>query len=380
MKRRTLFVALLVLALLITIVPAVARAAEVTRSPKVVILAPITDKFATLGLSVQRGAQIAFEEVNAKGGINKHKIEFSVVDAGGSNPTAQNAAQKAISLEPDVIIGLPISTQSYAIESYVTKAGIPTIVSGTNAKLAAQSQWMFDMIPTDAVSSTAQARFAVEKLGFKKLALMHGNDEYGTGSAKIARETAEKLGAKVVSDQSHTLGDKDVTAQLRNIKNSDAEVLLVASDQGGIAIILKQAYELGLKMPRISHPIIPPTMKLLAKGAVEDIYIVVKAVPGQSKDPKVQDWVKRFEKRWGKPADEYAAIGYDGGLMVIDAVGRGGASRAGIRDALLATKNFQGIAGRHTSDKDGNLSHFGAIVRVKDKEQQIIEFIDATPQ
>lgn len=86
------------------------------------------------------------------------------------------------------------------------------------------------------------------------------------------RDTAQKLGGQVVSAEAHTLGDKDMTAQLTKVKAAGAEAMLVWSTQTEMAIMVKQAKQVGLNIPVLTAILLPATVNLLTPQEADGLY------------------------------------------------------------------------------------------------------------
>ena len=101
--------------------------------------------------------------------------------------------------------------------------GIPVIMSGTNAQLAAGSDWAFNMISNDATTSTAAVEYAARDLGYKRIALLRESGELGTGAAKVVKAAAQAEGIQVVADEVFQTGEKDLSAQATALARGDAQ-------------------------------------------------------------------------------------------------------------------------------------------------------------
>ncbi len=112
----------------------------------------------------------------------------------------------------------------------MNKAKIPVLVEGTNPKLTSESSWYFRLRPDDSIAASAAAKFAVEKLNKKKIGITHDTDEFGTGGTKIIQDTLTSLGATVVGNEAYNSQDKDLSAQLTNLKKTKGPKRLSTGD------------------------------------------------------------------------------------------------------------------------------------------------------
>lgn len=340
------------------------------------VVAPTTGNFALLGVPVRDGILLAIEDINAKGGIAGAKIESFVEDTGNSNTTATSAVQAALSKKPLAILGLPLSTQDFAAMQQFKEGRVPVFVSGTNRDLTRQGiPWVFNMYTNDDVSVDAAVRYAITTLKKTKIAVVHGNDEYGTGAAKAMAALATQLNAKITVDESFSLTDKDMSGQLTKVKNSDADVLFIWSDQATMALVIRQARQLGITIPYMTAPLLPATVKLLTPQEMEGVSSQLGSMPTKSKDPAAVDWAKRFKAKFNNDADSYSAAAYDGMMMLAQAIEKGGRDTDGIVKAMLATTDYKGVYGTHTADKYGNLTQEGLIATFKNGEYEAVQSV-----
>jgi branched-chain amino acid transport system substrate-binding protein len=93
--------------------------------------------------------------------------------------------------------------------------------------------------------------------------------------------------------------------------------------------------------------------------------------------PEVKEFVARFQARWGgETPDAMAALGYDSAGVMIDAIRRAGSTEGpAIRDALAQTKNYDGVTGVTTMDKDRNASKAAVVIMVKDGKFKFVQSV-----
>src|SRR5579885_784060 len=327
-------------------------------------LVNLTGRYALTAAPMQNGIQMAVEDVNAAGGINGRQIELSIDDLGETNDSAINAFNKALAADPAALVGMAVSTQVFAGAPLVKKAAVPTLASGTNPRLKNQADWLFATNVTDDISAKMVATFLVQDLRKTKIAILHINDEYGNTGSQIITDTVNSLGGTIVANETMAAGDKDVSAQLLNIRRAGAEAVAIWLTQSDMAVAIKQMRVLGLDVTIIAAPLLAATIKTLTPEEADGVYTQINALPMQSDDPKVVEWSRRYEDKFHLEADSYAAMGYDSIMMLVDAIKRGGTEHDALRHALLETKDFKGMSGTHTADGSGGLAHQGLIAQI----------------
>jgi branched-chain amino acid transport system substrate-binding protein len=337
---------------------------------KVGEFASMTGDTATFGISSDEGAQLALDEINAKGGVLGRKIKLIVEDDRSIADEARTAAEKLINRDKVVaLVGEISSSKSIAAAPAAQNAHIPMVSPGsTNPKVTKMGDYVFRACFIDPQQGAAMARFAMEELKLKKFAILYAvNSDYSTGLRDYVKETVQKKGGQVVAEQSYTESkDKDFKAQLTSIKNAEPEAIFVTGYYTEAGVIAKQARELGITCPLIGGDgwDSDQTIKI-GKQAVEGCYFANHYSPDEQR-PEVQAFVSAYKARFkGKIPDAMAILGYDSMKLLADAITRAGSTDgAKIRDALAATKDFPGAAGAITIDADRNANKPIVIVKI----------------
>jgi len=220
---------------------------------------PVTGEAAEAGRYHKYGAELAIEQVNKSGGIKGRKIELVQEDDKTTNPGAVAALQRLLEdKDMPAVIGSIRSTQVQAMLPTVKEAGIPFMIGGTNYGLTHQGNpWVFRFRPHDGFSAKVIARFAVEELNLKKVAVIHSTDAFGSGGRDMVVKALGELKAQPVLVQGFNNGEKDFTAILTALRQSGADGLITyftfSTDNG---IFAKQLKQLGIKATWIGSPAI----------------------------------------------------------------------------------------------------------------------------
>ncbi|MHB1654268.1 MAG: ABC transporter substrate-binding protein [Desulfitobacteriaceae bacterium] len=338
----------------------------------------LTSEYTVVGQYLTNGTKMAVDEINAAGGISGRKIQLVQEDSANTNPAAVNAINKLIDSDNVIaIMGPDLSTQDFAVAPIINKAKIPFTVQGTNAKLLDGNPWFFRLRPDDGLAARTAAKFAIEGLKKKKIAVTHDSDEFGVGGRDLIVKAVQDLGGTVVDEESYNSNDKDLTAILTNIKNKGAEVIIDWGHPSQSATLQRQNKQLGLNLPIIGSPGMgmPATIQL-AGDAANGTYIVGDPVPGLNTDPKVQAWVKKYTDLYKAAPDFHAASAYDGIYMLKMAIEKAGSTDASaIQKALLTIKDYPGMGNTFTFT-DGNGAHMVMITQIENgKNNKLIQSI-----
>ncbi len=333
---------------------------------KIGVISIITGQGAAYGEAITNGIKLARDEVNAKGDV---LIDLKVEDSSGKQEQALAAAQKLINSEKVVaIIGPTLSNEMFAAGPEANASGVPIMGTSTTAKGIPQiGKFVFRNSMPESQAIPASVGQAVKKYNIKKVALLYGNDDAFTKSGfDTMKEVAEKLKLNIVTVQEFQKGQADYKAQLTKIASLSPDAVFCSAlyNEGGV--ILAQARKMGLKVPFVGgNGFNSPKVIEIAKEAAEGL-IVATPWFGEKNDPKVKAFVAKYEKAYGKKPDQFAAQAYDAFYIMTNALmAAGTADRAKLRDALAATKNFQGVVGNFSFDAERDVVMTPSVLIVK---------------
>jgi branched-chain amino acid transport system substrate-binding protein len=345
------------------------------------LVTAITTEYTIVGQYIEEGVNMAVEEINASGGINGRKIELVKEDSANTNPTAVSAFNKMVNSDNVVaIMGPDLSTQLLAVAPIINKAKVPVLVQGSNPKLTQESPWYFRIRPDDSLAASAAANFAVGKLNLKKIGITHDTDEFGSGGTKIIQDTLTSLGATVVGVEAYNSQDKDLAAQLTNLKNKGAEAIIDWGHPQQSATLMKQNKQLGLNLPIIgSAGMASPSTTQLAGDAVKGVYVVVDTVPNENPDPKTQDWVKKYKSKYNRLPDFHSVNSYDGVYMLAEALKKSkDLSPQSIADEMHKIVGYHGLGNDFDYSKSGDGARQAVVVQLEDADHlKLIDTVKA---
>ena len=338
---------------------------------KVGEIASLTGKEAAFGQSSHKGTLLAIEELNRAGGVLGQSFELISEDNQSKQGESATIAKKLVSRDKVLaLLGEVASSRSLEIAPIAQAAKIPMISpSSTNPKVTEIGNYIFRVCFIDPFQGTVMAKFAHGTLKAKKVALLTSvSSAYSVGLAKYFKETFLADGGTVAIEQKYSEGDKDFKAQLTAIKAAGVDAIFVPGYYTEAALVSKQARELGLNIPLFGGDgWEAPQLIEIGGKAVEGTYYSTHYSP-ENKIPAVIAFVKKFQARWGgETPDAMAALGYDSAFVLADAIKRAGTTEGTkLRDAIAATKGFEGVTGKTTIDPQRNASKSAVIITVKD--------------
>ena len=328
----------------------------------------LTGTTATFGQSTHRGLMMAVQETNDSGGVLGKKIKLITEDDQSRPEEAATAVTKLISRDKVVaVIGEASSSRSLAAAPICQANQIPMVSNAsTNPEVTRKGDYIFRVCFIDPFQGEVLAKFVFNSLKLKRVAVLKDiKNDYSIGLAQFFEENFGALGGEVVAVQAYSEGDADFKAQLTALKGSEPEAVIVPGYYTEAALIVKQARELNMNMPFIGGDGWDSGKLVEIGGAAMENTYFSTAYTADDPDPVVQNFAGKYKSLYKDIPDAFAALGYDAGMILFDAIRRaGGTDGAGIRDALVATRDFRGVTGLITIDKDRNARKSIVIITV----------------
>ncbi|MBT3586284.1 MAG: ABC transporter substrate-binding protein [Halobacteriovoraceae bacterium] len=320
---------------------------------------PMTGPIATYGQESVNGMNLALKIIN-KGGVNGKQIRLIVEDNKGEPVDSANAVRKLIDIDKvHAVIGSVASSNTLAGAPIAQKAKVPLMTpASTNEKVTETGDYISRTCFTDAFQGVVMAKFAFETLNKKKAAIIIDNSsDYSKGLAKVFRKKFAELGGTVIEGSfSYVQKDTDFNSLLRKVKRTGPDVIFLPGYYTEVGLMLKQARTMALNVPFLGGDgwDSPKLQELAGPDAISGNYISSHFSP-DDKDPKVQAFVKEYTTSFGQKPGAMAALGYDGLLVMANALKNAASlSHSDIQASLVATKGFVGITGAITIDANRN--------------------------
>jgi len=337
---------------------------------KVGQFASLTGGIASFGQSSNNGTVLAFEEINAAGGVLGKQIELITEDDRSTAGEPANVVRKMIHRDNvSAILGQVASSMSIEAAPICQSAGIPMITpASTNPEVTEKGDFIFRICFIDPFQGKVMAKFSKENLGATKAAILTDvKQDYSVGLTKYFKQTFEEIGGEIVAEQSFSSGDTDFKAQLTTIRAAKPEVIFVPAYYTEAALIALQARELGIDLPLCGGDgWDSPKLFEIGGDAVNGCYF---SNHYSQEDPSeaVQQFIATYKEKHGAVPDAMAALGYDSAYVLVDAIQRAGTTEPeALRDAIAATSGFKGVTGTITLDENRNASKPAVVLSIQD--------------
>lgn len=375
--------------------PVLAETPGVTpTSIKIGFIGSLTGPAAIWGSGNLAGATLAFEAVNAEGGIFGRKIEVVSVDDESSAPKGIAGFNKLVQSEKVfMVFGPSASAVGVPMKSVMAGSGVPIVIpSFSSPDMTEPLVKNIFRVGTlnDRMQGRAIADYFVDKMKIDKIAILRQSDQYGATGAAAITERLKELGKTPVAVEVFNASDTDVTSQVLRLRTANPQAIVIYGYPSASAIATRQIRELGITADILgssatSNQNYPELVGTVGVGA--KFVSASKELP-ESDDEPVASFRAAFQKRFpelarqGRPTSSDIS-GYGGALNVIEALRRAGKdlTREGFMAALETFDGFDtGIVSptylsptRH----EGNTSMWIAVITPDLKRKVLPDVIDA---
>ncbi len=328
----------------------------------------MTGATATFGVTSERGARMAVDEVNAGGGIRGRKLELVVLDTQGKADEAGNAVARLIDVNKAVaLLGEIQSSLSLVGGRIAQRRQVPMVSpSSTNTKVTEIGDYIFRVCFIDPFQGLVMAKFAHKNLNLRKVAILKDvRSDYSIGLTDSFKAAFLALGGQIVGEESYGAGDTEFSAQLTKLKATEPDGLYVPGYYTEVGAIARQARRLGLMAPMLGGDgwESPELRNIGGQDIVGSYYS--NHFAHDNPTPSAKKFIDAYGAKFHEPAPALGALAYDAVLVIVDAMKRAkDLTPPSIRDALAATQAVAAVTGTLKFDQNRNPVKPAVIVKV----------------
>jgi branched-chain amino acid transport system substrate-binding protein len=337
----------------------------------------LTGALSTFGNSSVQGLHLAVDQINASGGVLGGPIALVVEDNGSKAGETATIVRKLISQDKvAAILGDLTSSATMEGAPLAQAAKIPMLTpSATNIAITKIGDYIFRSCFVDPFTGRIMARFALDQLKAKRaIVLTDVKQDYSVGLTDAIREYFGKSGGSISAELSYSSGDTNFRTQLTQVRLAQPDVIFLPGYYTEAALILRQAKELGINCPFVGGEgwDSPALVQVAGKSADGNYY--TDHFSAAALDPRVQKFVQEYRGKYGSVPDALAALWYDGARILAQALQRAGSNDpTKVRDALAATRDFDGVTGRISIDANRNAAKPGVILKIDNGVPAMVE-------
>jgi branched-chain amino acid transport system substrate-binding protein len=323
------------------------------------------------------GVIFGAEEINRRGGVLGRKIELLIEDDQSRPDISAALARKLVDQGVVFILSVSLSPATQQQQTVTMEAKTPQMTPMNSADyLTTQldNPYFWQTGPLGSVQISTLLAHAKSK-NFKRVALITDNSDLGQAIAKAFKATLEKAGIQVVAEEVVPRGSTTAMPQMQKLRAANPEAMFLAGVLTAENVLIFRAYrELGVKFPiHSSYNLSVPIYETVAKGLVNGITFVDAYDPDK---PEVKAFEAAYRKATGKEPQNLHGYGYDGIMLIADAIRRAGSTdKEKIREAMQKT-SYAGVMGKKgmkysfPAGKRAGFDPDGMVVRVYEKDRQ----------
>lgn len=359
------------------------------------LLGGVSGPIAALAPAIIDASKLAFDEVNAQGGLlDGRQIESAVGDAGCNPQAGGDAAAKLVSVEGAVaIVGAHCSGATLAAANTATIPGGVVLISPASTSPAVtgleDSDTVFRTVPSDDYQGAALAR-TLKAMGYGPIAVTYLNNDYGKGLAEAFRAEYEAQGGATPVFSAHEEGKASYRAELAELAKSGADTLAVFDYGDGSGLtILRQALENGFFERYVGGDGMK-AQNIIGELGAENLAGFVASSPTGEGGEALERFNAATTAAGGDPSAIFATSGYDAGFLLALAYEHAGGDRAKMSASLRAVAtapgepilpgewakakaliaagqdvDYKGAAGDHEFDMNGDVPGTYALFKVE---------------
>lgn len=279
-------------------------------------IGPLTGPAASYGESVKQGAEIAIEEINNAGGVKvgdvTYTFDLAFEDDEASEEKSPQAYNALMDKEINGLMGCVTSGASIAISDLTAADGILQISPSGSAEGVTANDNAFRVCFSDPEQGVAMADYAVNTLGYKKIAVIYNAaDEYSTGIQETFEEEVTALGGSIVASESFNTNDVEFNTQLTKIKATDAEAIYVPAYYQDATYITKQAKDMGIDLQFLGSDGWDGVLGTVTDASTVEGCIFTSPFCASVDEEHVVSFVEAYKAAYDAVPDQFAADGYD---------------------------------------------------------------------
>ena len=350
---------------------------ETTGTYKFGGLGPLTGESAIYGNAVKNGAQIAVDEINAKGGT---QIELMFQDDVADGETSINAYNKLLDDGMQVLVGPTTTGAALAVSAKAYENRVFCLTpSASSTDVIDGKDDMFQVCFTDPNQGSGSATYIAANMPGKKIAVIYRNDDaYSQGIRDTFVSQAATEGLDIVYQGTFTKDTAtDFSVQLTAAQNAGADLVFMPIYYQPASVILTQAHQMGYAPTFFGVDgmdgilAMPGFDTTLAEGLM-----LLTPFSAAAQDELTQNFVKTYEDKYGETPNQFAADAYDAVYILYQALQEANCtpdmSAEDVCEALVAvmpTITYSGLTGKDmTWDSTGAVTKMPTAVVIQNGE------------
>ena len=335
-----------------------------------------TGDVASYGTAEQKGAKLAVDEINKADGVDGKQIEVTDKDNKSELSEASTVSTNLVTqAKVNAIIGPATSGGTGAAITNAAKASVPLIPpSGTQDDLTKGQDYLFRATFIDSFQGKILSKYVTDNLKAKKVVLYYDNSsDYAKGMAKAFQEEYK---GEIVATETFASKDTDFQAALTKFKGKDFDALVVPGYYTEAGKIVNQARGIGIDKPIVGGDGFNSEefISQATPAAATNVYYVSGYSTSGNMTAKAKKFLEAYKAKYNEEPSMFSALAYDSVYMVAEA-SKGAKNSVDIKENLAKLKDFEGVTGSITMDKNHNPVKSALMIGLKDGKVDTVETV-----
>ena len=335
-----------------------------------------TGDVASYGTAEQKAAKLAVDEINKAGGVDGKQIEITDKDNKSELSEASTVSTNLVTqAKVNAIIGPATSGGTGAAITNAAKASVPLITpSGTQDDLTKGQDYLFRTTFIDSFQGKILSKYVTDNLKAKKVVLYYDNSsDYAKG---IAKAFQEEYKGEIVATETFASKDTDFQAALTKFKGKDFDALVVPGYYTEAVKIVNQARGMGIDKPIVGGDGFNSEefISQATPAAATNVYYVSGYSTSGDMTAKAKKFLEAYKAKYNEEPSMFSALAYDSVYMVAEA-SKGAKNSVDIKENLAKLKDFEGVTGSITMDKNHNPVKSALMIGLKDGKVDTVETV-----
>jgi len=350
---------------LVVLFPQLVIAEEKTRI-KVGAILPLSGPAGHIGQSAMRGIELAMLHLDESDEFRGIRLEVISEDSQSEPRLGVNAFNKLVHQDRVDAVLAQLTSIVMSIRPMAERAGIPVLVEGTHPDNTKGFNYVFrHFFTSDTITASAE-RFINER-EFKKVAVLHAEEEWGEAAFNLIKKNLEPSSSEIVRTESFARDEGDLRAQILNIRRAGPELIYVIGLGTPVINAYRQMHELGMDASILGFVICGQSEVMeAAKPYLEGTYSVDMPLPSGVFMAEVLKELndRKYPGQW---IDQSAVYGFDSIMLLAQAAKKGANNREEIK-ALFSSRDsrFQSTQGVVEFSEEGDAPIETALYTIRD--------------
>lgn len=330
---------------------------------KIALAGPVTGPVAQYGDMQFIGAKMAIEQINKAGGVNGKQLEARVYDDACDPKQAVAVANKIVNDGIRFVVGHLCSASTQPASDIYDDEGVLMITAASTSPAITEQGYnlIFRTIGLDNMQGPTAARYIINTVKPKRMAVIHDKQQYGEGLASTVRDEVQRANIPVALFEGVTAGDKDFSALIAKLKKEDVDFIYYGGYHPELGLILRQSAEKGLNVKFMGpEGVGNKDISAIAGDASEGLLVTLPK--SFDLDPANAELVSAFKEKNEDPSGPFVFPAYSAVQVMADGMKLTRSENPEKVANALKSNSFKTPTGTLGFDSNGDLKDFNFVV------------------